>query len=51
MEKRIIIRTYEDDEGVHYDIDVLMDGYNIIERTLYDAEDLAKAILKRIEEG
>lgn len=50
MEKRIIIYTYEDDDGVHYAIDVLRDGYNIIDFTLYDAEDLAKSILERIEQ-
>lgn len=48
MEKRIIIRTYEEDGEVHYAIDVLRDGYNIIDFTLYDDEDLAKAILERI---
>ena len=50
MEKRIVIWTYEKEGEVHYAIDVLQDGYNIIDFTLYDDEDLAKAMLARIEE-
>lgn len=51
MEKRIIIRTYEEDGETHLAIDVLQDGYNIIDFTLYDAEELAKDMLERIKEG
>lgn len=50
MEKHIIIRTYEEDGEVRHAIDVLHDGYNVIEFTMYDVEDLAKAILERIAE-
>lgn len=49
MQKHLIIRTI-DNEGTLV-IDVLQDGYNIIESTVYGATDLAQALLDYIEEG
>lgn len=45
INKHLIIRQDDDGQLV---IDVLMDGYNIIEETVYDAHELAKALLDHI---
>lgn len=47
MSKTVIIRTDDHGEMV---VDVLQDGYNIIERTAYNVGDEAAALLKAIEE-
>ena len=46
MKKTIIIREQEDGSLA---VDVLRDGYNIIEHTVYDANDEAAALIARIE--
>lgn len=46
MKKTIIIREEDGDIA----IDVLKDGYNIIERTIYGAEDLVKPLLDYLKE-
>ena len=48
MQKTLIIRTQEDGSLV---VDVLRDGYNIIDHTVYDAEIEARALLDKIEEA
>lgn len=48
MKKTIIIRTIDDDPE-RVAIDVLKDGYNIIERTVYGATEQAQALLDYIE--
>ena len=50
MQKHIVIRSYEEDGEKHLAIDVLQEGYNLIEFTMYEAEDLAQSILDRIKE-
>ncbi|MBQ8248076.1 MAG: hypothetical protein IJZ42_13190 [Lachnospiraceae bacterium] len=50
IEKHLIIRPCQEGEKVHYAIDVLADGYNIIDFTLYDADPLATTVLKYIIE-
>ena len=49
MQKTLIIRQI-DNQGTLV-VDVLQDGYNIIESTVYGATELAQALLDYIEEG
>lgn len=49
MNKHIIIRSI-DNNGTLV-VDVLQDGYNIIESTVYGATELAQALLDYIEEN
>ena len=49
LKKTLIIRTIDNDGTLV--IDVLQDGYNIIEQTVYGATDLAQALLDYIEEN
>lgn len=51
MRKHIIVESYEQEDGEkYYIIDVLKDGYNIIDFTIYDDE-LGKNILEAIEKA
>lgn len=47
MKKHIIIWEDENNQLV---VDILKDGYNIIERTVYDVDKEAREFLKAIEE-
>lgn len=47
--KTIIIREIGGGDSTLI-VDVLQDGYNIIEKTVYGVHDLAKALLDYIEE-
>lgn len=49
MQKTLIIRQIDADGTLV--VDVLQDGYNIIESTVYGATELAQALLDYIEEG
>lgn len=49
MQKTLIIRQINDKGELA--VDVLQEGYNIIERTVYGATDLAQALLNYIEEN
>lgn len=49
MNKTIVIRTIDDDPE-RIAIDILRDGYNIVEKTIYDAEELVKPLLNYLEE-
>lgn len=50
MRKHIIIESCEQDGEKNYTIDVLKDGYNIIDFTICDDE-LAEKILEAIEKA
>lgn len=47
MKKTIIIN--KDEETGEITIDVLKDGYNIIEKTIYDGEELVQPLLNYLE--